>query len=615
MASPQINYLNRDYKSLKADLQEYIKLYYPDQYADFNEASIGMMMLELNAYVGDILSYHVDSKFNELFLDTAQSRKSVIQLAKNLGYKVKGKKASSVLIDLSIVVGPEGDSPDPAYLLRYDAGMQVKAINGTIFEISDPIDFSSHYSVHGTLNRTIVPNFDADNNIESYTITKQELATAGKSEVFSKQLTSDLIKPFMNIAISDDVLEIRNAVTLDTSSPPTSESAWLTSGNVWYEVPNLSDSKVFVETNESTPTNVVGHWLDAERRFISEYNELGTCSITFGSGEQNFDMFSNWLNATDTAPDLTELLNANSLGVIPATNKWLHVRYRTGGGSASNVAMNTINKVTYMPPITTAGNPVASTLNSVISSLVVNNPIPSVGGAEFETADEIRYNASSYFATQDRCVTLEDYRSKIMSMPAKYGSVYRSYATANSDTDLGGVKLFLLTKDATGRLQNTDNELIYQNVASYLEKYRMINDFITLTSGQIINLGIDFTVHVEKHVNKQHLISQCILELKNYMDIANWHMNDTLYISNISDILKSIPGVVNVVEVKLKNKFGGDYSNFILPSVNSKLSNYAVATNINNEAEIVPTNNQIHSSPTSMFEIKYPERDIKGRIV
>ena len=164
MAKPQINYLNRDYASIKADLQEYIKLYYPDSYTDFNEASIGMMMLELNAYVGDILSYHVDSKFNELFLDTAQSTKSVIQLAKNLGYKVKGKKASSVLVDLSITVQPSGDSPDQDYLLQYDAGMQLKSTNGTIFEVTNSIDFSSHYSEHGIKNRTITPIFNSNNN-------------------------------------------------------------------------------------------------------------------------------------------------------------------------------------------------------------------------------------------------------------------------------------------------------------------------------------------------------------------------------------------------------------------------------------------------------------------
>jgi hypothetical protein len=615
MANLQINYLNRDYKSIKSDLQEYIKLYYPDQYADFSEASIGMMMLELNAYVGDILSYHVDNKFNELFLDTAQSRKSVIQLAKNLGYKVKGKTSSSVLIDFSITVEPEGDAPSPNYLLQYDAGMQLKSTDGTIFEVTYPIDFSSHYSMHGTRNRTIKPNFNSDNEIVSYTITKQELATAGKTEIFSKHLTSDIIKPFMSVSISDDVLEIGNAVTLTTSSPPRTEAEWLTTGNVWHEVSYLSDSKVFIETNESTPTNTVGHWLDINRRFISEYDELGNCSITFGSGEEDFNLFANWLNNSDTVPTITEMLNTDSLGVIPATNKWLHVRYRSGGGLSSNVAMNTITKVTHTPQITTTGSPLASPLNSVISSLVVNNPIPSIGGAEFETLNSIKRNAASHFAAQDRCVTLEDYKSKIMSMPPKYGSVYRAHATTNTDTDLGGVKIFLLSLNADRKLQNIGNELLCQNVASYLDKYRMINDFIILTSGQIINLGIDFTVRGEKYVNNQHLITQCILHIKNYMDINNWYMNDTLYISNISDILKDVPGVVNVVEVKLNNKFGGDYSNFILPSVNEDISYYNVDVDVNGEAEIIPTNNQIHSSPTSMFEIKFPDKDIKGRII
>jgi len=616
MAKPQINYLNRDYASIKADLQEYIKLYYPDSYTDFNEASIGMMMLELNAYVGDILSYHVDSKFNELFLDTAQSTKSVIQLAKNLGYKVKGKKASSVLVDLSITVQPSGDSPDQDYLLQYDAGMQLKSTNGTIFEVTNSIDFSSHYSEHGIKNRTITPMFNSNNEIVSYIVTKQELATAGKTEIFTTQLTSDLIKPFMQITISDDVLEIQDIITDTTSSTPVAESTWAGTGSdVWYEVPYLSDSKVFIETSESTYSNTIGHWLSVDRRIISEYDEHGNCSITFGSGEESFDLYSRWKDDTNTVPDLQQLLNSNSLGVIPATNSWLHIRYRAGGGSQSNVAMNSITKVTYTPPITTLGSPIASELNTVISSLVVNNPIPSIGGAEFESVKDIKHNASAHFSTQDRCVTLEDYESKLMSMPAKYGSVYRAYAIANSDTDLGGVKLYLLGLNESRNLQNTDNDLLYQNVASYLEKYRMINDFIVITSGQIINLGISFTVRVEKYVNKQHLISQCILDIKNYMDISNWYMNDIIYISNISDMLKDIPGVLNVVDIKFTNKFGGDYSNFILPSINKELSDYSTNMTISNNVEIVPTNNQIHSSPTSMFEIKYPTLDIKGRTI
>ena len=617
MAKPQINYLNRDYTSLKNDLREYIKLYYPDSYSDFNEASIGMMLLELNAYVGDILSYHVDAKFNELFIDTAQSRKAIIQLAKNLGYKVKGKKASSVLIDLSISVKPVGDSPDPYCLLRYDSGMQLKSTNGTFFEITNYVDFSNDYSDSGVKNRTITPIFNSDNEIVSYTITKQELATAGKTEILSKQLTSDLVKPFMNVQISDDVLEIRNIITNLVSSTPSSESTWggLHDSDVWYEVPYLSDTKVFVETDESTESNTIGHWLSIDRRIISEFDESGVCSITFGSGEQDFDLYGAWKDDTSTAPDLQDLLGDSQLGVVPAVNSWLHVRYRAGGGLQTNVAMNSITKVTYTPPITSPGSPSASDLASVISSLSVTNPIPSIGGAEFESAAEIKHNASANFAAQDRCVTLEDYKSKIMSMPAKYGSVYRAHATANHDTDTGGVKLFLLGLDSNRKLQNTGNALLLQNVASYLEKYRMLNDFITLANGNIINLGVNFTVRVERYANKQHLIGQCILDIKSYMDVAKWHMNDVLYISNISDILKAIPGVVNVVDVKISNKFGGEYSNFILPSVNKELSDLRPSMGIATTAEIVPTNNQIHSSPTSMFEIKYPERDIIGRIV
>jgi len=605
-----IKYINRDFDSLKQDLLEYVKLTYPDRYNDFSEASVGMMLLELNAYVGDVLSYHLDKRYNEMFVETAEQRESLFRLARNLGYKPRGKRASATLVDLSITVPVAGDTFDADYALTYQRGIQLQSESGAFFEILEDVDFSSPNSFRGVPNRTVTPVI-AGGEIVEYVLTKSVVAVAGRSITETLEVTSSNARPYMTWTLSDDsILEIRNLINSDVSSVPTTENGWVSNADdIWYEVDYLSQSQVFVETTiGDTAATRTGFWRSVPKRYEANFNENGELTLTFGAGTQNFDLYANWLAEGATALQRQQLLNNTSMGVIPAPGSYLQVRYRTGGGVESNVPQGTITTVLQADVSNVpAAAPDTITLANVQSSLEVNNPIPAIGGADYETEDEIRAAAAGNFATQERVVTIDDYISRAAQMPSQYGTVFRVYA--NNDQSNFVTRLYVLTKDENGKLKNTGNDLVKRNLATYLEQYRLLNDVVEIYDGRIINIGVDFTVLVESGLNKRQVVYQCIQELNDYFAIDNWQMAQTLYISQITDILREVQGVVNVASLSIVNKYGEGYSDDVLPE--ALLQGQVVDSTGSNV--IRPVNNAIKCAVTSMFEVKYPNRDIVGR--
>lgn len=622
MASPKnFNYLNRDYESLKKDLMSHVKLYYPDQYNDFSEGSVGMMLLELNAYVGDILSHHTDQTFKEVFLDSAQNRKSVIKLAENLGYRARGRTGSVTLLDVSIVVPVLGDEPDSRYLITIQSGFRAKSESGVYFEVLEDIDFSQHTSFSGTKNRTIVPNYNSSNEIISYTITKTVVASAGQSKTAVLEVTATNAVPFMkwNLSSTDTTItEILNVVSKTDRYSPVEESDWTEEGpnTIWYQVDSLPQERVYVDTTTGqTASTRSGYWKYIDNRFISRYDENGNLIVTFGAGVKDYSAYNQYLANGITGVTAASLLNNDSMGNIPTPGTYIHCRYRTGGGTASNVAQNKITIVDkkIVKTIPGGGSVPAATLAGVLNSITTTNPIPAIGGSDFETIEEIKEMARKTFSSQDRCVTIDDYISRVSMMPAQYGKVFRVYAEADP-VDLNS-NIFILTLDENGKLKNSGNQQIKLNVASYLSQYRILNDFVQIYDGRIVNLGIKFTIQVQKEYNKKQVIVNCIDKLTQYFNVSKWNMNQPIYISQVTELLRSQPGVINVVNLNFYNKFGTTYSTDVLPNTNiHNLSDIAKATQLG-EVEIYPTNNTIYSSPTTMFEIKYPEKDILGSAI
>ena len=613
------NYLNRAFETLKEDLKSYVKLYYPNEYNDFSESSVGMMLLELNAYVGDILSYHVDTKFDEVFLDSAVNRDSVIRIAKNLGYNPRGRSPSATLVDLSITVPVTGDTYDPDYLLTFEKNLRVSSTNGQTYEVVDEVNFASHTSLSGIKNRTIIPNYNASNEIESYTITKTVTAVAGVSKIKTLEVSSDIAVPFMKWYPDNtdiNITEIMDVVSSDSSTAPETEDEWGEAGSnvVWYQVDSLPQERVFTDTSIVGDCSE-GYWKYITERFIAEYDKNGHIYLTFGAGIKDDDIYADYLASGMTDITKTSLLNNDSLGSIPQIGTYLHCRYRTGGGPRTNAAQGTITNVlsksvSYVPGGVSLP---AQTLSDVIQSLSVTNPIPAIGGRDFETIDEMKMNARGHFASQDRCVTVDDYISRVSQMPSKYGVVFRSYAEA--DPESMNTSLYILTRDENGKLKNTGNEQIKYNLASYLSNYKILNDFVKIKDGKILNLGIKFVLHIQADYNKQEVILNCINLLRNYFAVENWQMNSAIYISQVSEMLRQQPGVVNVVSLNFYNKVGGNYSKDILGLNQNMGIREAVQLAQTGEVELAPVNNAIKAPITGMFEIKYPELDIQGAAI
>ena len=312
------NYLNRDFSTLKEDLKNYIKVYYPEQYNDFSESSVGMMLLELNAYVGDILSYHVDKNFNELWMDSAKNRKSIIQISKNLGYKPQGKRPAITLLDVSIEVPPgSGDYDfDDDYLITLEAGFKVKATNGTMFEVVENINFDEHTNLSGIVNRTITPIYNTDNEIVHYKITKRVGAIAGETKTAVLEITPERIKPFLKWypdREDDSITEILNVITKSDRFAPTVLSDWSDSGpnHVWYKVDSLPQEKIFVDTSHSDGSE--GYWKYIQKRYIVDYDENGLTYLTFGGGVENHDLYQDFLSSGASVLSLSLLLNNDAV--------------------------------------------------------------------------------------------------------------------------------------------------------------------------------------------------------------------------------------------------------------------------------------------------------------
>ncbi len=613
----KFNYHNRDFESLKNDLQTYIKVYYPEQYNDFSEATVGMMLVELNAYVGDILSYHVDTKFNEVFLKTAVNRSSVIQLAKNLGYKPRGKTGAVTLLNVSMDVPTLGDTYDEDYLITLKSGFKAKGTNGITYQVLEPIDFNSHLSLAGNINRTIVPNYNNSNEIESYKFTKTVAAFAGEIKTARVEITNDRGIPFFKWTPDEDdtsIISIQNVVSTSTRFTPENEVDWTEAGDnlVWYEMDTLAQERVFIDTSTGG-TKSEGYWKYTAQRFVTDYDEYGNIWLTFGAGVKDYDNFSTYLLNGISGMTAANLLNNDSLGSIPEPGTYIQCRYKTGGGMNTNIGMNKITQVEYKEVDYIPGGAGVDSAKyaSLVQSISVTNPVPAVGGRDFETIEEIKEYAKKHFSSQDRCVTVDDYISRVQLMPSTYGNIFRCYAQA--DPESMNTALYILTRDETGLLSNSGNDTLKYNLAAYLHQYKILNDFVNIYDGRIINIGINFTLQIDAAYNKREVLVSAIKMLKNHFAVENWQMNETIYISQINELLREMPGVINVVNLEFVNKIGGDYSSDVL-AINSSNFNLRDAAYIaqNGEIGITPVNNAIKAPITGMFEIKYPTKDIKG---
>lgn len=600
--SKQISYAIRDFASLREELVKLTKQYYPDLISNFNDASIYSVLLDINAAVADNLHFHIDRVWQETMLDFAQQRQSLFHIAKTYGIRLPGARPSVALCDFSINVPVRGDKDDERYEGILKAGSQVSGA-GQIFEIVEDIDFASPFNSRGDSNRLKIPNFDNNNKLVSYTITKREAIVNGVSRIYRKVITDLDQRPFLRIYLPErNVLGVTAVIHKDGTSygtNPTSDE-FRSSTNKWYEVNTLIEGSVFIEnpTSASDSYNFkAGDWVPVTKKFYTEYTPEGYFSLTFGSGNVDpMDNLDNYMSGSMQV-NLATFLNNTALGEIPKSNTTLFVKYRVGGGKDSNIGINVINAMSSYELIVNGPN--ASINSQVSQSITVTNVTPAVGGADIPTVEEIRNMVAYNFAAQNRAVTLNDYKSMIETMPATYGAP----AKVNVMEEDNKVRIKLLSYDENGALIDTVSETLKNNVLNYLANFRMLNDYIDIQSGEVIDLGLEVDLVINKNENTVDVLKSVIQQIILFFSISKRKMGDPLLVGDLNREIGNVSGVANVVDIRIFNKVGGNYSS----------AEVAQSYIDSNTREIRQSDNAIYMKSNQIFQIRFPNSDIKIR--
>lgn len=615
----QVNYLDRDFNTVRKDLIDYLRTFYPEQWQDFNVASPGMSLLELNAYVADLMSHVADKKFIELYLDGALSRESVYRLAKTKGYKVPGVRPSLSLSDITIEVPVTADGPDASYLPIYRRGFQVKGA-GQVFETMDDIDFSSDFSEEGIANRTIEPILNGNQQLIKYRILKREKIKAGITAIHKEVVGQNGGQPFFKLELDGkNVLEIISVIVMNSTNVTTTPtySDFHNDALRYYEVDFLPNDRIFIEDESVAAVNGVkqGQWFEVKKRFEKEFKADGTCVLTFGGGDANYDTYSTYLSflsgedvcRNDVNMNISDILDNTALGNTIPQNCTIFVQYRIGGGNSSNVGANTLTDVSGINPIINGSN--AAQNNLVVASTRANNPIPALGGKGLPSIEEIRYNIAANHAAQDRCVTLNDYTSRAYQLPGKFGGPFRIHATVDDNK----VKMYILTRDGNGKLVSSSTSTIKDNLVQYLSRYRMINDFVEINDGKVVNLEINVDLYIDRNsFSPREIKVAAVNAITDFMDVERWQMNQHIYVSQLVDILREVPGVINVVNIDFFNLEGGGYSSTLIGQATGERVQIPETGGFKTKIELV--DNTIFSTPISMFEVRNPSINLKVRV-
>ncbi len=603
MATKKINYLSRNFADVRSELFDFIKKYYPEIFNDFNDASVGTMLVEINAAVADMLSFHTDRMFNETQIEYAQEKKSLLAMARTLGVKIPGLRPSVTLVDFAVNVPPFGDTFDKRYTPKILYGAQVVGA-GKVFENLDDVDFNSPFTQGGIPNRTIIPNFNANGDLVNYTLTKRELVVNGRTTYFSKSINPTDVRPFLELVLPEtNIISVESIVTLEnqTGGIP-SENVFNDKKIRWYEVDSLAEDKVFIDDNSRVSDNksiTPAKWQSITRKFVKEYTDSGFCKLTFGSGTNNdSNDLKNLINNS------ANFINTTSLGEIPKVNNVMYIKYRTGGGSSSNVGSGVLTNLgTYTMDLT---GPNGTINERVKKSLRVVNPVPAVGGGEAPSIEELRHLIKYNFAGQNRSVTIKDYVAQFLKMPGKYGLPFRWSVEERSNK----VIMTTIGLNSEGKLSNISTSTLKENISTWLADYRMMNDYVQIEDGAIINLGLEIDLFVDRSFNQSEVVNNSIQNVISYFNINNFSMGQDVFISNLVENINNVAGVLNVVNFKINNLVGGTYS-----------ANRTQQQIITVDDTAVPfvygldiTDFTIFASPNSMFEIKYPNKDIKIRV-
>ncbi len=606
-----IKYLNRDFNSFRNALINYSKTYFPTTYTDFSEASPGMMFMEMASYVGDVLSFYQDNQIQETFTQYANQTDNLFDLAYMFGYKPKVTGVATTDIDFYQRVPSVGvaKTPDFNYALVIGENAQIKSnISSVNFLTEDLIDFTVSSSFDPT--EVTVYAVDASNNPTEYLLKKSRKAIS--STINTTTLTFTTPEEFTTRTISaTNLIGILDIIDSD--------------GNVWYEVDYLGQELVFdsiKNTNPNDPNNytdegTVPYLLQtkqAERRFATRFLDAGTLQIQFGAGKSNDTTEEVIPNSDNVGLGLTfekdklttafsplNFIFSNTYGIAPS-NTTLTVRYLTGGGVAANVPANSLTTLTNTNVVSFANyssTDPSGDYQAAFDSLAVANPNAASGGGDGDSTEELRQNIISSYGSQMRNVTLDDYLVRALSMPSEYGKVAKAYIENSkvSSENNSVLDLYVLGFDLDKKL-TAPTDALKTNLRTYLSQYKVIGDSVRIKEAFPINLGIDFEIIALPNFNSNEVLRNCISTLQTYFNIDNWQVNEPIILRDVYAQLDNVQGVQTVKNIEFTNKTGGSYSNYKYDVVGAMI------------------NNVIYPSIDPMvFEVKYPNSDITGKVV
>lgn len=678
MAENKISYVARNYDDYKNEIKEITRKYYPDVFASLNDASIGQWLIELVSDVGDNLSFHTDRVFQETNIDTANQMSSLTSLARSNGLRIPGQKAAIVEVEISCEIplndsgDPEGDSrlstADEEYCPYIRRGT-LFSTGSVTFELNEDVDFKEQFNHDGYSNRQIIPNRDSNGNIQNYTYKKLAIATAAQSKIYKMTVQSSDIEPFMSITLSDkNVVSVESIIVRQGESintDPTLAEFYVDEElyydfngkpiQRYFEVDNLIDQYRFgyvvnksedgtpekkdelvnyryyynpewevIETSEDSDDAektmiirqaVKGKWKRLKNKFITEYTDDFRMKITFGAGIRNqYGEIPN--NAKLFTQYMMSRMYANDyMGALPESGTTLYVLYKVGGGENSNIAENTLTNIISLD-YNIDGNCEDQMDNSkkraVKDSISVTNPTVSYGGKDFPNADEIKHLIKYNNGAQNRCVTLNDYYAILSDIPAMYGLPFRIGIIEENNK----VAIYSLGLDSNGKLTNILSETVAENMKEYLKMYKMINDFVEIKSGKIINVGFRITVYVDKTYDKAEVVQRIINKVSDYMDVRRHQMGEDIYLGDLQKEITKLDGVIQFVSIICENKYGDGYSEdismqeFIDPNDPCFTDYEDITTDDTNFINLNASDYILFSEANSMHEIKYKEKDI-----
>lgn len=605
-----IKYLNKDFNEFRTQLLDFAQTYFPSTYTDFTPSSPGVMFMEMASYVGDVMSFYLDNQIQENFLQYARQTNNLYELAYMFGYKPKTTGLATVNIDFYQLLPSKTVSgnnvPDYDYALFVDGNTQISSIStGNVFSTEDPIDFT----VSSSQDPTIVSVAQIASGEPSYYLLKKT-RKAISGEINTVTFSFGSPEEFPTVTINDS--NIAGIVDIVDSD-----------GNIWYEVDYLGQEMVFdsiKNSNVNDPNNYqnsndapyILKTKQVQRRFATRFLNSSTLQLQFGSGNpsnNDEDIVPNPNNVGIGLPfekdkmtaaySPTNFIFTNTYGIAPS-NTTLTVRYLVGGGVSANVSSNDLTQLNTSTVSFLNNNLNEATAQYIFNSVATNNESAASGGQDGDTIEELRQNIMSNFSSQLRNVTADDYLVRALSMSPKYGVVAKAHTQKPKASDINSnLDLYILTYDPSKNL-TTASTTLKNNLKSYINQYRMIGDSISIKDAFVINISCDFEIITLPNYNSNEVLFKCISALQTYFNTDNWQINQPIILRDINVILDNIEGVQTVSKVTINNKTG----------LSSGYSKYAYDINGATQKGVI-----YPSLDPSIFEVKYPNQDIKGKVV